>query len=317
MALDEFYRQHPGQAVLAEKFQAVVRAKGRKLAEGKQSEIVRIAFIYPGKQVSDYWRRSISSFKKRMDEIGVRYEINEYFSKVRDIRLQETQLRKALEQDPDYLVYTLDVSRHRRLIARVVSKGRPKLILQNITTPLRDWQNKQPFLYVGFDHVTGTILLAERIIQHLGQQKGGYAMLYYTPGYVSAMRGDTFIELMTAGSSLRLAASYYTDGRRSKAVAAALEALADPQIKLLYACSTDVAFGAIDALRTLNKSGEVMVNGWGGGGDELQSILDGEMDLTVMRINDDNGVAMAEAIRFDIEKDVLGTDKDGNPVTKN
>ncbi|OQY59595.1 MAG: hypothetical protein B6245_05820 [Desulfobacteraceae bacterium 4572_88] len=43
------------------------------------------------------------------------------------------------------------------------------------------------------------------------------------------------------------------------------------------------------------------MNGWGGGGPELEAIVGNELDVTLMRMNDDNGVAMAEAIRLDIE----------------
>jgi len=43
-----------------------------------------------------------------------------------------------------------------------------------------------------------------------------------------------------------------------------------------------------------------MVNGWGGGSNELKSLLNQDLNFTVMRMNDDNGVAMAEAIRLDI-----------------
>ncbi len=42
----------------------------------------------------------------------------------------------------------------------------------------------------------------------------------------------------------------------------------------------------------------MLLNGWGGGSAELEAIKKGELDVTVMRMNDDNGVAMAEAIRL-------------------
>ncbi len=45
----------------------------------------------------------------------------------------------------------------------------------------------------------------------------------------------------------------------------------------------------------------MLVNGWGGGFDELKAIDDGSLDVTVMRINDDSGVAVAEAIKLVIE----------------
>lgn len=40
------------------------------------------------------------------------------------------------------------------------------------------------------------------------------------------------------------------------------------------------------------------MNGWGGGETELEAIQAGEIDFTVMRMNDDSAVAMAEAIRL-------------------
>lgn len=301
-SVSEFQVRHPEQVARSAQFTDIVQDIGHPIKSGVQKHPARIAFIYPGEQVSDYWRRSIASFKSRMDEIAVRYEVLEHFSKPAvEIRLQEQQLRAALEQDPDYLVFTLDAKKHQRVIERILTKGRPKLILQNITTPLRSWENKQPFLYDGFDHATGAVMLARYYLKHT-QGKGDYAMLYYAQGYVSHMRGDTFIDYMRKHSKLTLVSAYYTDGNREKSKQATLNIIREhPGLKFLYACSTDTAIGAIDALRQTRRLGQIMVNGWGGGSIELKAILAGEMDVTVMRMNDDNGVAMAEAIRLDLE----------------
>ena len=87
-----------------------------------------------------------------------------------------------------------------------------------------------------------------------------------------------------------------------KAKAAALRILREHEdLDFIYACSTDVAFGALDALREVDMIGEVTIRGWGGGSGELEMLQEGLLDVTVMRINDDNGVAMAEAIRLDIQ----------------
>lgn len=302
ITVQEFHKLHPEQVDRTKRFTTIVQKEGVPIKQGIQSTPVRIAFIYPGEQVSDYWRRSIESFKRRMGEIGIQYELFEHFSKPAvEIRLQEQQMRAALHQDPDYLVFTLDAKKHQRVIERILTKGRPKLILQNITTPLQSWEGKQPFLYDGFDHAMGSEMLAEYYLKKTGGE-GEYAVLFYSQGYVSVMRGDIFIEYMSKNSGLKLVSSYYTDGNREKAKRAALEILAEhPGVKFIYACSTDVAIGAIDALRQTTKLGKIMVNGWGGGSSELEAIKAGDMDVTVMRINDDNGVAMAEAIRLDLE----------------
>lgn len=299
--LGEFCSLHPKQNEKLINFQRLVRNKGLPISDNLRKKKVKIAFIYPGKQISDYWRRSILSFKKRMDEIGVNYEIYEYFSKPSgDIRVQEKQLQKALTRQPDYLVFTLDAKKHKRAIERVITRSRPKLILQNITTPLKDWEGKQPFLYVGFDHVTGAEMLASYYFRKTGG-KGKYALLYFTRGYVSTMRGDSFIRYLRQRSALKLAASYYTDGKSEQAKKATVEIVKlFPDIDFIYACSTDIAIGALDALKENKKEDQVMINGWGGGSAELVAIAEGKLDVTVMRMNDDNGVAMAEAIRLDI-----------------
>lgn len=301
--VEEYNRERSEQKDLFESFNQIVQAETVRIKSGLQSKPVSIAFIYPGAQVSDYWRRSMSSFKHRMDEIGIDYVIKEFFTRAGtvDSNKQAEQLRTALDQDPDYLVFTLNVMNHRNLIERILTKGRPKLILQNITTPLRAWEGKQPFLYVGFDHVIGSQILARYFIQRTGGV-GEYAVLFFSEGYVSDMRGNTFIDYITHHSDLRLVSAHYTEGQREQAKTIALSVLEDsPQLKFFYACSTDVALGALDALKATGRINQVAFNGWGGGSSELESIVAGEMDVTVMRMNDDNGVAMAEAIRLDLE----------------
>lgn len=300
--IQEYQEKHPQQVVYQNSFNTLIQNKGVPVDKKLQNKPVKIAFVYPGKQVSDYWRRSISSFTRRMDEIGLQYKIFEYFTKANiEVRTQEKQLQEALSEDPDYLVYTLSVMRHRNLIERILTRGRPKLILQNITTPLKDWEGIQPFLYVGFDHVVGTIdHLAKKIIELTGGH-GKYAVLYFDQGYISSMRGDSLIKYLQNNSKLKLVASYYTDGQRGRAKSAALDILTNHRVKFIYACSTDIAMGVIDALSETKKNEAVLVNGWGGGSSELAAIQNGKMDFTVMRMNDDNGIAMAEAIRLDVE----------------
>jgi len=298
--VQEYLELHPDEVKLMGTFDDLVTAPGTKIGI-QQERPVRIAIVYPGIQASDYWRRSVLSFKKRMDEIGIAYEIHEFFSKPSlQARAQAEHIRKALASDPDYLVFTLDVGKHKTIIEKILTRDRPKLILQNITTPVRSWEGRQPFLYVGFDHQIGTKLLARYFLRKHGST-GPYSVLYFSRGYVSTMRGDTFIQSMKQGSYRTLRDAYYTDGDRLKAKAATLDILDKSPVDFIYACSTDIALGALDALREKGMIGKIPVNGWGGGSAELEAILQGDLDVTVMRNNDDNGVAMAEAIKLELE----------------
>lgn len=300
-SFQEYLATFPEQQPLFEHFSERVRKPARPLT-APTGKPVQIAIIYPGEQVSDYWYRSQQSFTSRLQEIGVRYTLESHFFRPdTGLREQERQIANALANNPDYLIFTLDAQRHRVLIEKIMARGRPKLILQNITTPLKRWGSHQPFFYVGFDHSEGTRLLTEAIKKTTGGQ-ASYLMLYGTQGYVSMARGDEFIRLTSRQPGFIQRQAFYTDVNREKSTRAVLQAMAiAPDINLIYACTTDIAIGAIDALKILGKEDEVVLNGWGGGSAELDALEQGSLDLTVMRMNDDNGVAMAEAIRLDLE----------------
>ena len=303
ITIDEYNMLHSEQEQFQEDFLKIVQGKPEKLIRGIQDKPIKIAFIYPGEQVSDYWRRSVKSFKARMDEIGIVYQLDEIFTRAGNLGLekQEEQIKSALDKNVDYLVFTMNVMQHKQLIERILTDGYPKLILQNITTPIWDWEGKQPFIYVGFDHIQGTEILARYFIEKTGGT-GNYAVLYFSEGYVSDMRGKTFINYVKENSDLKLISAFFTDGQRDRARTSVLSILEkEKELEFIYACSTDVALGAIDALKETGNLGNIAINGWGGGSSELSAILNGDMDITVMRNNDDNGVAMAEAIRLDIE----------------
>lgn len=297
--VSDYLTAHPEQRLKMQAFSKIVREEASPIDTTNEKPI-KIAIIYPAEQSSDYWRRSVSTLEKRLSELNVSYEINSYFSRPTvDISLQSEQLNSAIAWEPDYLIYTLDALRHQAMIERILLRGKPKLILQNITTPLQQWQQLKPFLYTGFDHEKGTQLLADQMLEQ--HSKGKYSMLYFSRGYVSKMRGDTFTQQAVNNADLKLVSSYYTKGNSEisyKATLATLEKT--PDLNMIFACSTDIALGAIRALDEKNLINKVTLNGWGGGDREIEALLDGKLDLTVMRMNDDSSVAMAEAIKMDI-----------------
>lgn len=298
--LDEYFELHPEQKRLTADFSAVVRSAAVPVSRPPEVP-VRVLIVYPGLQVSDYWRRSVEAFRGRMKELGIAVEIDEYFTKPGTaLRQQGRIVEEGMTTSPDYVVFTLDALRHQGMVERILSHRTAKVILQNITTPIKALERNQPFLYVGFDHAVGARMLAERFKR---ETPGGarFAILFGPEGYVSTMRGGVFLtEMQDHGASQRVA-SYYVNFDRERAYLATMDLLSRHQdLDLIYACSTDIALGAVDALRETGRLGEILVNGWGGGTAELDAIAAGELDFTVMRMNDDNGVAMAEAIRMDL-----------------
>lgn len=297
---DEYLEVHPKQKQLTDLMTQTVRDAPQPLAI-HQDRPVTISVVYPGQQISDYWVRNIKAFEMRMEKLGIQYHLNQVFTRPNaDVRQQSLSLMEAVKNKSDYLIFTLDTTRHRKFIEHVMSSTDTKLILQNITTPVRSWDKQHPFMYVGFDHQNGARVL-ETYYKDTVPQESRYSVLYYSEGYVSDARGLTFIEDMTHNDSYQLSSSFYTEATRESGFKSAINAVEkDPDLTFIYACSTDVALGAIDALKSIGRE-DVIVNGWGGGSAELDAIVNNELDVTAMRMNDDTGIAMAEAIKWDLE----------------
>lgn len=263
-----------------------------------QKKPIKIAIVYPGLQVSDYWQRSLTALKGRFDDLGIQYTLDIRFTKPHVQQdLQEAQIIEMLERDPDYLVYTINSIRQQRMVEALLQRKKPKLIIQNLTRPIADWYDVQPLIYIGFDHADGAKKLAEYFKQRFPKDSE-YGIVFWGQGVVSDQRGLTFEREI--GDYHQLKISYFTAESRAKAKFTVLQMLKiHPELKYIYVCATDVAFGALDAFNELGRS-DVAINGWGGGQAELDAFQKGLLDVVLMRVNDQSGIAMAEAIRLDM-----------------
>ena len=152
----EFLDEFPEQRNLTNALSEAVREQPVPLSKPTKRPL-KISVVYPGQQVSDYWVRNIAAFEKRLDKLNINYQLNQVFTRPNaDIKQQSLSLMEALKSKSDYLIFTLDTTRHRKFVEHVLDSTNTKLILQNITTPVREWDKHQPFLYVGFDHAEGS-----------------------------------------------------------------------------------------------------------------------------------------------------------------
>ncbi|MGM0622845.1 MAG: substrate-binding domain-containing protein [Campylobacterota bacterium] len=300
-SVDEYVTLYPKQEALMVDFAKQVAGDSPKKV--RHDKKVRIAILYPGGQITDYWRRSQKAFEGRMQKLGINYKIDAHFIDENNVKQLQQSLAQILQKDNDYLIFTLNIIEHKRLIAQMINNQTPKLILQNITTPLKEWADAQPFLYVGFDHRRGTKLLAQYFQKRF--KTAQYLMLFHSQGYVSLMRGDSFIEFTK--DDFKMQKAYYTYIDKEKAYQRVKEYPKLDELDFIYSCSTDIAVGASQALQEAGKKSQVLLNGWGGGSLELEMIQKGLLDVTVMRINDDNGVAMADAIARDLQDKAVPT----------
>jgi len=299
ITVDKYLSLNPEQAELMKNFSAVVSAESSEYTDIPDKKI-KIVVVYPANQKSRYWLDSVKTMEARLNELGIKYELLKYYSDLSaGKRMQIEQLAEAVRQNPDYMAVSVDNDNIKRYVSDILLSGKTKVIIQNLTTPLSDWAATPPLMYVGFDHITGAVNLAEHYSSLL-PRGGKYIMLYGSKGIVSDLRGKGF---ETAGFTKGFipAAKYYTDFKPEKAYEAVMQELGkDRNTAFIYPCSTDIAIGAARALKELGLSGKVLINGWGGTLQELEMVKEGSLDFTVMRMNDDNGVAIAEAVRMDI-----------------
>ncbi len=295
----EWQEHFPEQKQLIKSFHDIVQMPGIRKDITTTNEI-RIAAVFPAIQQSDYWTRNVKALEKRLEEIGITYSIEKLYSQPGEVELMKQQTFQALQSKPDYLLTTLDETVNIDLIEMILNTGRTKVILLNITTPLARFGNRQPLLYTGFDHRSGTIKLAEYFM-HQFPDGAKWGLLLFTDGVVSRERGDVFKHMMAQLPQMELLCIYKTEGQKERAKIAVMDALNTyDTIDFFYSCATDITMGAIEALKETNNE-RVVVNGWGGGSSELDALRRNEIVATVMRMNDDTGVAMAEAISLDLQ----------------
>ena len=297
ISVKRFFAAHPAEAAKYEKFLRSVEKPGEAAGD---IDPVEIALIYPAKQVSDYWRRSADVIGARLSEMGVRHRLIRMYTKPSgDERIAVRQLMKAVRQRVDYVVVSVNSAIMEKAVGRVLAEKTPKIIIQNLVTPIEKWEINPPLMYVGFDHVTGTNLLADWFADN-APNEGSYGVLLAGSDMVSKLRGEKFISSYSAKGRMRHAGSYYTDFDRQKAARAARKLLADnADLRALYSCATDISLAAAEIVSRSGRNSRITLNGWGGGKAELEAVAKGELDVTVMRINDDNGAAVAQAIVYD------------------
>ncbi|ATH08622.1 hypothetical protein BIY24_11900 [Halobacteriovorax marinus] len=295
----EYLDNFPIQKTKIANFKKLVEEDAKKLNQ-KQNKTAQIVFIYPGKQISDYWRRNITALERRLTDSGVKFNIKLIPVETGSSVNEETKdIIRAIKNRPDYLIFTLNVKDHAKLINQILSFSKIKLILLNITTPLKTLGKNQPFFYVGFDHEEGSKKIIETIKERY-PDGGDYMVLYHSEGYVSQMRGDYMIKELRESKKWNLKARYYTNGQGKRAEIAINDFFKkNKKVDLIISCSTDISLAAA---KYKNKK-EFILNGWGGGSSEIDNIQSKKsgIDFTVMRINDDSAIAVAEAIKLDLQ----------------
>jgi autoinducer 2-binding protein LuxP len=299
--LPEFHEYKPDEAVLMGDFLKIVQSPAVKVSV-PVSKPLKIAIMFPSLETSDAWARLNIALRKRLEEVNVPFTMTEFMIRPDEHGRQATQIEQVLAQDFDYVVIGPSEYKAQKANLEQLSQKVPTLVM-NVVNPFVDLvgTDRMPLSHIGFDHSVGAKVLCEWTIKETGG-KGTFALMRYIRGLVDDQRSNVFRDCVLENSDMTLVDEYEAQGDREKAFTGANAILSKHEdITMLHCGSTAVALGTLAAVEERGLIDKVIVNGWGGGGDELKSIMDGGLKVAAFRVNDDWGAAVAEAIKAHVE----------------
>lgn len=296
-----WYHQVQTEEVLAN-MQAIVAADAEPVAE-PPSDPIKIAVIYPSLDVSDFWLRSYLAMEARLEELNIPFEATQFASNMGDFLMQSTHAEQVAREDFEYVIFgPSELQAQQDDIRHLMDAGKKVMVL-NYDTPIQEWGDDQPMMYTTFSHLFGALNVCNWVLENLGTE-GTYALIRGLPGGLDDQRSGGFETCMTENSDWVKAYEHYGDFQREGGFNGAQQILSGyPEVTLLHNANTAMAMGAISAVQAAGPevAERVGVTAWGGTGDELEALRAGELLATPMRMGDDVGVAMAEAIGMDVQ----------------
>ncbi len=243
-----------------------------------------------------------NAFRTRMHELGIPFVLQKYPIQPDGGDNLTKAIQKAISTNPDYLVVSVETERDQDNLIRLLADCPSKIFVVNKTVPITNWKRNAPYMYIGFDPSTGAKLIASEARNIFADEESvPYAIIYETPANRAIeIQTTVFIEELSDANKFQLVDEYYTQDTSQDAYQKALIILnRHPDLRFIHACSSKIAFSALKAIQDQGKEKQVLVNGWGGTKEEILSVKNGGLAFTVIKVMDDIGVALAEAIRLD------------------
>ena len=302
MALDlmdseAFYQLMPRQGPLAEQFTTIVNSPPNPMRVS-QKRAVRIALLLFGDVNSLENKSILVTFRKRMRELNIDYRLDTYsdsFESDGDL----SAYFKMVDAQPDYIVMTKLGSVQRRFIERFLLSGKPKVILYDFATPLTHWVNHPPLMYIGFDQKKATSMLASFLERQLPEDITISALVLPT-GYLGHMRCDLFLDEMEKYHRKVDRILTVSDDKNS-AYQAAVELLKKNPPDFIFSCTQNISEGVVMALNKTDSGSKIQTNAWGVSENGLADLESRKLKASVLFMEDDLSIAVAEAIKLDLE----------------
>ena len=287
-----------------DRFQEIVSAQAKPLIGVKVSTPIRIAIIYPSTDISDFWIRNYTAMTRRLTELELPFEVDEYTSKQIEHSLQTQHAETVLTADKEYdfvIFAPSELALQTENIQKLAASDVFKTFIWAFHTPNPKWKY-QPDAWFDFSSSMGAKVLCNYVVKRLGVDID-FAVNRGIPGITDTQRSQGFIDCVE--KKAEWLSMYEHFGQYQKlggADGAKLFIDNFPEVSMIHNANTAMTMGALDVLREAKQLSNIFITGWGGTAKEIEKIKLGELDATPMRMNDDLGVATAESIKFYIDK---------------
>ena len=264
---------------------------------------LQIALVYPSADVSDFWARMYLAFTKRLDELGIEYETTEFASRQIEHSLQATYTDQVI-QDKDIWDFVLfgpsELATQADNIDKLAGTDDFTTFVISFFTPPKYLEN-QPAGWFDFSASEGAQLICDYMLERLGNDQV-YALNRGIPGITDNQRSGDFAACVEEKGNWELAYEHYGEYRREGGFDGTNYIMQSyPEATIIHNANTAMAMGSVEAQLAMGREGDIFSTGWGGTGLEIEALRNGELDATPMRMGDDVGAAVAEAIKYTLE----------------
>lgn len=177
----------------------------------------------------------------------------------------------------------------RSIIESVIKANKAGILFLNIDNKidftLAKQRNAEVATFIGSDNYLGGKLAGEYIVKKLNG-KGKVAILEGVSGVEAAInRKSGFLDYAKDHPGIDVVASQPADWDREKGLNVFQNILrANPDVTALFACNDEMALGAIQAIKTAGKEGQIIVVGFDATKDGLAAVENGSMAATVAQL---------------------------------
>ena len=293
----DYYQLSPRQGPLAEQFTTIINSPPSPIRI-TQKNAIRIALFLFGDEDAIENKALQMTLRKRMRELGIDYRLDVYLGRNHN-ETDFSAYLKIAATPPDYIVMTKLGFVQRRFLERFLRAGKTKVILYDFASPLTHWMNHSPLMYIGFDQKRATTRLASYLDRQFPSETT-ISALVLPEGYLGHSRCDLFLDEMLKYnrhvSRIRVVAD-----DKQQAFEAAKVFLKETPTDFIFSCSQNISEGVVAALEESVAGSKTQTNAWGLSPNGIEDLVNRNVKVTVLFMKDNLSIAVAEAIKLDLE----------------